>query len=262
MKEELCKAFCGDVTVRNVPAGLAVGTVFRGLGGDLVGFYVTGSPALGYRIVDDGATVAFLEAAGCDMSNSTRADALRELITQYDVEYDEQSGELRTAYMSMADIPRAAVRFIAMMIRIPDLLLLVPERVVSTFEDDARLRIRKALEGQARIVEDEPIAPGLREFRADMVLKAANRQPVAVFFSRSEQRVYEAILCQMAALYEQHVPCSVIALLEKGSSISHRMRQRASNRLTAIPDYEGDEDAAISRIVREVIGNVRSPIMH
>ena len=42
MKEELCSAFCGGLKIAEVPAGLAVGTAFRGVGGDSISFYIIG----------------------------------------------------------------------------------------------------------------------------------------------------------------------------------------------------------------------------
>jgi hypothetical protein len=59
----------------------------------------------------------------------------------------------------------------------------------------------------------------------------------------------------MAVTYEATADCSVIALLEKDSSVSRRTRLRASNRLTAMPIYEGDEREAVQRVVREVLGH-------
>ena len=255
MKQELCKAFCDGLEVRDVPAGLAVGTAFRGLGGDLIGFYVTRDPRTGFRIEDDGSTVAMLEASGFDLDNQTRANALHEMLAEYGVDYDEQGKELHTPLMGEKDVPRAAMKFVAMLLRVPDLLLLAPERVESTFRADASTRIRSALMGRAKIGENAPIAPRLSEFRADLVLEAAGRPPVAVFFSQSEQRVYEAIVCQLAALYEAKFNLSVIALLERENTISRRLQVRASNRLAAVAGYIGDEDAAVMRIVREVLGS-------
>ena len=40
MKDQLCKAFCDNVQVRRVPAGLAVSTSFLSPEGDRIGFYV------------------------------------------------------------------------------------------------------------------------------------------------------------------------------------------------------------------------------
>jgi hypothetical protein len=75
-----------------------------------------------------------------------------------------------------------------------------------------------------------------------------------VFLAQSEQRVLEAVVAQMAVTYEAKADCAIIALLEKDSSITAKMRKQASNRLTAMPIFEGDEQAAVQRIVREVLG--------
>ena len=42
IKQEICKAFCGALSVREVPAGFAVGTGYIGMSGDAIGFYIGG----------------------------------------------------------------------------------------------------------------------------------------------------------------------------------------------------------------------------
>ncbi len=44
MKEEICRAFCNEIRVREVPAGLAVSTSLRRSDGDAIGFYVIKNP--------------------------------------------------------------------------------------------------------------------------------------------------------------------------------------------------------------------------
>jgi hypothetical protein len=58
----------------------------------------------------------------------------------------------------------------------------------------------------------------------------------------------------MAALYESKDVLAVVVLLEADSSISSKLRQRASNRLSAVPIFRNDEDQAVQRIVREAVG--------
>jgi hypothetical protein len=130
---------------------------------------------------------------------------------------------------------------------------LTPERVASTFKEDAIRAIATSLEGQATLSEDKSPAPGV-EFPADLLIQAPDRIPVAVFLAQSEQRVLEAVVAQMAVTYEAAANCSIIALLEKDSSISAKMRRHASNRLTALPIFDGDEREAVQRIAREVLG--------
>jgi Domain of unknown function DUF1828 len=254
LKQELCRAFCDQLQIREVPAGLALSTAFSFSDSEPVGFYVVGPDALGrYRIEDDGNTIPMIEAEGIDLDTSTRQEALDSLLTEYGVRYDQEKGELTTLALSVDQVPTAAFKFVALLLRLQDLILLTPERAASTFREDASKAIHDALGTRASIKENEPIALGI-EFPADLLIQAPSRDPVAVFLAMSEQRVLEAVVAQMAVTYEAHAPCSVVALLEKDGSVTRKMRTRASNRLTAMPIYEGDQKAAIQRIEREVLG--------
>lgn len=256
MKDELCKAFCGEISVRTVPAGLAVSTGFRRSDGDAIGFYVTRNasiPGLA-RVEDDGETIPYLEACGVDFETSTRAKAFEAILSEYGAEFDDKEMLIHTPYMKEHDLPRAAMRFVALLLRVSDFLLLTQEHVESTFKEDATKRTRDAVGGRAEIVEGEPVSARLTEAIPDMVLRAQGRAPVALFLAQNTQRVYEAIFLQMAAMYEAKEELSVIALLEYEASISRETRQRAANRLTTVPVYRGDEEAAIQRIALEVLG--------
>jgi hypothetical protein len=257
VKDELCKAFCAKLEFRTVPAGLAVGTAFKLTTGEPVGFFIVGPDERGlYRLEDDGTTMSFLESAGADQESETRADAFTALFEEYAAKYSMETGEIATGPLSREQIPEAALKFVALLMRLQDMLLLVPERAASTFREDALRDIRQSFGNRAVIRENESIS-GL-DFPADAILEAQGRTPVAIYLAQSEQRVLEAIVAQMAALYETHSGCSVIALLEKETSINRRMLKQATNRLTAVPIYEGDERAAISRIEREVFGPQRN----
>lgn len=258
MKDDLCKAFCDQLRIRDVPAGLAISTAFGLTDGEPLGFYVVGPDPIGrYRIEDDGTTIALIEAAGASLETETRQEALDSMLTEYGARYDADKGELTTLPLTADQIPQAALKFVALLLRLQDIILLTPERAASTFREDAIRAIRTSLGERATIKENESIASGI-EFPADLIITAANRDPVAVFLAMSEQRVLEAVVAQMAATYEAHSNASVIALLDKDTSVSRRMRVRASNRLTAMPIFEGDEKAAIQRIEREVLGLSRT----
>ena len=260
MKEKLCTAFCEQLEIREVGAGLAVSTGFALSSGEPLGFYIVGPDAVGrYRLEDDGTTIPMIEAAGIDLDVQTRQDAVDAMMSEYDASYDADRGEIRTAVIAESEIPAAALKFVALLLRLQDLILLTPERITSTFREDAAQAIKTALLGRAVIKENEPIAPGI-EFPADLIVEAPGRDPVAVFLAMTEQRVLEAVVAQMAAVYEAGSACSVIAMLQKDSSVSRKMRQHAGNRLSALPIYEGDERAAIQRITNEVLG--RQPTFH
>lgn len=254
MKERLCKAFCHELSVRNVPAGLAISTPFTLSSGEPLGFYIVGPDVTGrYRIEDDGTTMPLIEAAGVDLDTPTRADAVTAMLDEYGAIYDTESGELTTLPVTEDSIPEKALLFVALLLRLQDLLLLKPERVASTFREDATKAIKEAVGGRAQVFEDQAPAPGI-DIPADLLIMAPERPPVAIFLAMTEQRVLEAVVAQMAALYESKSDCAVVALLEKDSSVSRKVRQRAVNRLAAMPIFEGEERIAVQRVAQEVFG--------
>ncbi len=255
MKEELCRAFCNDIFIKEVPAGFAVGTPFRRSDGDAISFYVVRTPFQGLvRLEDDGQTVPYLEACGVDFETQTRTKAFQALLNEYEAEYDETEAIIHTKNMRDAEVPRASLRFVALLLRMFDFLLLREEHVESTFKEDAAKRIRETVGDRARITEGQLVSDKLTEIKPDMVLRAEHRDPVAVFFAQSAPRVYDAIILQMAALYETKETLSVVTLLESDNSISREMFKRASNRLAAVTVWHGDEAASMQRIEREVVG--------
>jgi hypothetical protein len=255
VKDELCKAFCNEIRLRDVPAGVAVSTGFDGLGGEPIGFYIVGPDGAGrYHLEDDGTTVPLLEALGADRDNKTRVEAFDAMLEEYSAEFNEETGELLTKPVPVEHLPQAAMKFVALLLRLQDLELLTPERVASTFKEDATHALVEIFKDRNVVIkEEEPIAPSI-EFPADLIIQAPERDPVAVFLAATEQKLLEAVVAQMAAMYETHTVCSVIALLDKDTSVNKKTRTKAANRLAAVTYYEGDESAAIRRIEREVLG--------
>ena len=239
-----------------MPVGYAVSTTFRRDDGDSVGFYIVRDERRAglFRLEDDGTTIPSLEAAGVEFSTEARSEAFATLLDAHDVEFDENELILRTRLLREDELPGAAMKFVSLMLRMSDFLLLTREKVASTFKEDAAELIRQRLGDRAEIVEGEPASPSLQDTVPDMVLRAPSRRPVALFFGTSEKRVYEAILLQMQALYEAKEDVAVVALLETDAVLNRDLRRRASNRLEALPTFRGDEIEAIHRIEREVLG--------
>jgi hypothetical protein len=264
LKDALCKAFCGDLTLTDVPVGYAVSTTFRRDDGDSVGFYIVRDdrrPGL-FRIEDDGTTIPSLEAAGVEFSTEARSEAFATLLETHDVEFDEDEFVLRTGLLREAALPAAAMKFVSLMLRMSDFLLLTREKVASTFKEDAAQLIRDRIGDRAEIIEGEPVSASLQDTLPDMVLRAPHRRPVALFFGTSEKRVYEAILLQMQALYEAEEDIAVVALLESDGVLNRDLRRRASNRLEALPTFKGDEIEAVHRVEREVLGGSARLTVH
>jgi hypothetical protein len=259
VKEQICKAFCNDLSVRQTDSGYAISTPYNDVYGDPIGFYAMLDQDGRYRLVDNGSTVAFLEAAGADLESKTRYDAFHEILSEYRAEYSEERGELAIPFLAEEELPQASLQFMALLLRLRDLLLITRENVESTFREDIIAALHQRFEGHAEVNPGEPVSPKLSEVIPDVVLRAPNRDPVALFLASTDHRVNEAIYLQMVAEHEAHVPVSVIAMLETDSSVSRMLRQRADNRLDAVPRYRKDERAAIERVAREVLGRDNTP---
>jgi hypothetical protein len=256
MKELLCKAFCDNVHIRSVPAGLAVSTAFAGPDGDKIGFYIRTIDSSGfYRIEDNGVVLPMLEASGFNTKTGARAIALHELLTEYGAVIDDETREFVIDQLSEAELPAAALKFVAFCLRVRDLSLMTETRVASTFHDDVSKMLTETIGARARIEESTPIAPALSEFAPDFVIRATDRPPLALYLGTSDARVLEALIIQLRALYEVKIPLTVVALLEyRSKGISPEIRQQAVNRLAAVPEFRGDEVQAVQRIADEALG--------
>jgi hypothetical protein len=253
MREQLCKAFCDNLLVRSVPAGLAVSTAFVGPDGDRIGFYVRTAHGSN-RIEDNGMVLPNLEASGLDFSSGSRKAALQELLSEYGVKIDREARSFVIDGISEDCLPSAAMRFVAFSLRVQDFALMTEARVLGTFRDDVARLLRQSIGDQALLEEKVPISDQLADFNADFVLRAKDRAPVGVFLGTNDARVLEAIIVQFRAHYEVKQPCSIIALLERGKSVTANVRRNASNRLTAVAEFRGDEIASIQRITQEALG--------
>lgn len=253
--DELCKAFCDGVAVEAIPIGFSVATALEDPAGDRIGFYVVRHGDTGlYRLEDDGALVPTLMAMGVNITEGQRRRLFNTILKQAGVEYDDSSGELRTPAIVESEISAAALRFVSTLDRVAALSAMRPDIVMSTFREDAVRRIRATLESVARVSEREAVSAALSEADLpDLVIRVYGQPPVAVFIAVSDARLYEAIFLRTIADHEAKEACSVVALLEKSDTrlVSARMRQRAQNRLDAVPVYYGEEGAAVARIARE-----------
>lgn len=255
IQEMLCREFCGALTVRKVRAGYAIGTGYDGPDGDPLGFYVVGPDSGGkFRIEDDGLSVPLIQAQGVDLNSKSRAEAFHTLMDEYGVLFDDDTGELGTDPLSEAQIANAAMRFVAFLLRVQDLVLLTQERVASTFREDATKLIREKFSDKAEILEEYIIDKELGEYAADLAILAPNRPPVALFFGTSDTRIYESLLLQSYA-QNKGIDCSVVSLIETQSSISRKALARANNHLDAVPIFRGSEEDAINRLGKEILGS-------
>jgi hypothetical protein len=260
MKEELCAAFCHDLKVVEVPAGLAVGTAFQKSDGDHIEFYVIGPDETGmYRVQDDGATMPYLEACGADLGVEARANAFNEIISEYGISYDETTFEITSEPIPKNMVPKTGLKLVAALLRLQDLVLMTRERAESTWVQEAKRDLEHAAKGYAAIEYDTAVSSELSDYPPDVVVRAENRPPVAVFFGTGDSKVYEALLLQSSSRYEFRVNVQVVVILEKDNGVTRRARLRADNHLI-VPRYRGAERDAIGRIMEAAVGE--RPVMH
>lgn len=254
MKEELCKAFCHELEVVSVPAGLAVGTAFQKSDGDPIGFYIIGPDSQGfYRVQDDGSTVPYIEACGADLGIESRAHAFHEILQEYNVLFDENTLELSSPQIARDLVPKAGLKLVAALLRLQDLVLMTRERAESTWIEEVKRDLESASKGRFHVEYDSPVSSSVSDYPADIVLRAPLRDPVAVFFGTSDSKIYEALLLQQSARYEAKIKCSVVVILERDTAVSRKARLRADNHLI-VPRYKDAEKDAVARIVEAASG--------
>lgn len=255
MKEKLCQAFCERMFVDRVPAGWAVQTPYRLHDGDPVMFFIMTISQDVARLEDDGTTIGLLEGDGVSLDKrGARYEALNELLTQHDAEYDEQLGVIRTADMPIDDIADASVNFAALMLRIHDLALLSVERVKQSWQDDAKADLHAKFDSVATVEENVPVTSGVGSIPADMVIRTPDAPPVAIIFATSQTKGLHALVLKMELAKYQNEDAPVLLLVERARTnpLAEGTYALAQSRLDGVFTYRGTETDALSAVGRMV----------
>lgn len=253
----LCRAFCGAITVRAVSSGYAVSTAFTDASGDRVSFYISDTGD-GYRIEDDGDYLSHLIARDIPIDEGTRGQLLDAILEQGSAYWDRETYEIRTASFSAEELPSRAIDFLSSLLRVRDLELVTRDVVRSTFREDV-LNVMTERFGQD-VTIDENVAPAndFAEFPADIVIRPTPERPHArtgaVYLVNSNDKLNEALLAAVEAQMQNRDDLAVLALIEEPDMklISRKRFQRAQNRGLPMPIFRGDEEAAMSRVAKEL----------
>ena len=254
MKEQLCELFCGGISVHEVPAGFAVSTAFGRDDGDSVGFYIVPSqtdPELA-RLEDDGQTIPLLEVSGVDFSGETRGAALAELLSQCGAQIDQDENLIHTDFMPLAKVPKVALRFVELLIRLQDFSLLTKERVESTFRDDVRSEIR-AVMPDLNITEREPILPQLKEFEADFVVRDTGHPPLGVFSATPMNEFGTPSSRKWPLTMRQGLLAPSLRCLNGTRRSQRNFAKWRRTELDAVPIFRGEERQSVVRIRQELL---------
>lgn len=254
MKKELCTAFCEEIEVNKISRGYAVQTGFDNYNGDPLGFYVFGPDQNGcYRIQDDGLTLAILDAEGANLNNPQRNEVFEGLLSLFGASVDDDLG-LTIGPLLENEVPKAALRFVAFLLRVQDILFMAQERAENTFRYDVIAEMQRQYKDKIA-VEDKPELPeGLSEHSPDLVLRADDRPLTAVFLCTSDAKVMEALFMHMVVRYESEYKCYVAAILETPKSVSQKRLTSAMNHLDGVSIFRTEETEAIQRIGRVAAG--------
>lgn len=253
-QDRICKAFCAEVRVTPFKGGYGVSTPFQDRQGDMLGYYVLGPDALGkYRIVDNSLTVARFESEGATLDSETRLSAFNEILSSYGAALEEEDGEISMGPINHADLDRKSLDFMAMLLRLQDMYLLTHERTKNTFMEDVENKLNSLTIDGLSIESGAPVAANLTDVIPDYLLKKDGiDRPVALFVVSQNEKIWQAMHLKMLADYETETPLSVVALLHSDKVGTAPLRAKADNRLDGVPKWEGDEIAALGRVLREL----------
>jgi len=254
----LCEAFCGAIEVNAVPSGFAVSTAFADSSGDRLSFYVSETED-GFQIEDDGDYLAHLIARDIGINEGTRGQLLDAILAQGSAYWDRDTLEIRSSIFSAESLAPKAIEFLSSLIRVRDLELVTREVVRSTFREDVITAMTKRFGDTAEITENAVVANDFSEFPADIVIKPAagadpEARPGAIYLVNSNDKLNEALLAHQDAQISNRSDFAILALIEEPDMrlISNRRFQRAQNRALPMPIFRGDEDAAMTRVAREL----------
>lgn len=261
MKEALCKAFCDSVQVRTLPGnGYAVTTPFLLSDGDPILFYLMQSEPKGSWVIeDDGKQVPLLEAGGVRLKEGQRGLVFDALLESYGTRYDANRRTLCSRKLKDEEVAAAALRFIAFLLRIEDLILLSPSLVREAFHDDAIAAIHEKFDAIAGVEEAAPISEKLPGYHADVVLTAHDMTPLAIYLATSDPKALEALVLKMEAEKYRDIRCRIVLLLERSKEnplreATYALAQARLDQVLSFRGVEGDSMAALERLFRAPAG--------
>jgi hypothetical protein len=251
MKELLCQAFCSSLDVRSVPAGFAVRTPYENSDGDPLLVYFVREGRDRWRIEDDGTQVPLLEANGVDLGGKARGGAFEALLQEYGAVFDRDARTLRISQpLSEPALGIAAVRFVALLLRLQDLLLMTPQVVRSTFREDALAAIHDAFGTVADLKEGAPLSPELVGHEADILVSVPARSPLAIYLATSEERALQALIAKMEAESYRKIDGRVVLILEraKANPVKESTYSLALARLDGVLSFRESKQDTLQRL--------------
>lgn len=235
-KEDICKAFCGQISVNEVPAGMAVRSPFSSADGDQIGFYIVRTDGgTKYKLEDSGLLIPFIEASGTNLESGTRAREFQALLDEYEAVYDPDTMEVSSRDLAEHEVLGESVKFMALLLRLQDLQMLRTDVVESTFREDAKEAVGRLLGDFADIEFNAAPSPDLHDYTSDILVKAKNGGgSAAIYLGTNEARINEAVTAWLEGRWKKS-PVKIIAMCETDKPpASQKAWRRAINRLDGV----------------------------
>jgi len=251
LEKSLCSSFCESITVNPTPSGLAVSAFLTDESHDRIGFYVV-EDADGVHLEDDGDYLSRLIAQGLDIDRGSRANFIESVLSRANAYIDPDTYEIKTLSFAPDQITKHVPNFLGALFRVRGVDYWTQDRVASTFKEDVYNALVKKLGNAANVFRDEIVDSAFTDFPCDITIAPKNTgRKTAVFTVSSSEKLTEALTLKQEAIIKGRDDIVVAAVIESfpSNNISSRKFQRAINRSVAFSIYDGEEDAAINRII-------------
>lgn len=255
LRESVCKTFCGEISVKALPSGIAITTIFRDAASDSIACFIEQENGE-WHLADDGHFLPDIVARGIDIEKGARKEFLDRILGPVGAWCDLRSLEIRTRSQRIPPPPEEILQFITALVRARDVTFWSRERVKSTFKEDAYQALVERFAQRVDISRSVPVDGSLQEFPADVVLRPrkdseAHQPATAVFLVQTLDAMNEALMLWMELRERRRSDVRVAALVEDGTiNLSSYKTQRTLNRIDATAFFRGDEKAALDRIER------------
>ena len=156
----------------------------------------------------------------------------QEVLSIYGGSYDEDLGELAICDVVESELEKKALDFMALLLRLQDMIQQSQERTKNTFADDVAKRLDALMVDGLSIQSGVPVFSDNKEVIPDFVLrKTGQEKPLALFLAKDNEKLWQATHLQMTADYEIKRPVAIVVLLESGNTGGQKMRDEEQTAL-------------------------------
>jgi hypothetical protein len=233
--------------------GFAICSPFDWFTGDKMMFYARTRGAQ-IRFEDSGATLFELEGAGVDLTSNTRLQSLKDLCHECGVTFNEEESQFYTEWLPAQAVGIAAIKFMAFMNRVQDLLFTTRSRVAGTFKEDLLAAVEERFSGEATVESNASPVPALGYYVVDIVIRHKNGRTAAIFPATSEEKALGAVLFakELELKNIDNVVPFLIFEQTGGGKVSKGTQAKALNSELQLATWDGGSVDVLDKIAKHV----------